>query len=946
MTSLRNAQPGPIPHDAARGAQARALFTDFPEGLAALIAGTAGCSPYLHGLLQREADWLRAALDTPLDELLTQTLIANADSFATLSDDLRTAKRRTALLTALADLGGLWSLEQVTGALTALSDFAVDTALRHLVAAEIARGKLPGAQPEDAETAAGMVALAMGKGGAGELNYSSDIDLIMLFDETRFAPDDYADARASFIRVTQRMVKLLSEVTAGGYVFRTDLRLRPDPSVTPVCIAMEPAENYYESFGRTWERAAYIKARACAGDIAAGQRFLERLNPFVWRRHLDFAAIEDAHNMRLRIRDHKGLAGAIAVPGHDLKLGQGGIRDIEFFAQTRQLICGGRDPELRQRGTRPALAALAKKGWIEPETAQQLDAAYVAHRTLEHRLQMLDDAQTHQIPEPAEKRARLAAFCGARDQAAFEAEILARLHSVQRLTEPFFSRETKPATPDITPNFARPELADDLFAAWPRYPALRNDRARKLFARLKPALLARLARAPSPDEALLQFDTFLKHLPAGVQLFSLFEVNPELLDLLVDICGSAPELARYLGRNAKVFDAVIGSDFFGPLPGPDDMGAGLAAALTRAADYEGALNQTRIWAQEIRFRIGVHLLRGISDANAVAKAYSDLAETCLSQLFPVVCAHMATRHGTAQGRGAAVIGMGKLGSREMTVTSDLDLIVIYDGAVQQDSDGKRPLPLATYYARLTQALISALTVDTSEGRLYEVDLRLRPSGQKGPVAVTLSAFEAYQAEQAWTWEHLALLRARVVAGTDEIRAATAAAMETALRQPHDRDVILADVVEMRSRLAEVNANHDDEIWEVKLGRGRLLDIELMLQAGALIHGIIGKRAAPAMARALRRADWLTVTELDQIEAALTLFAAVQQIGRLAIDGRLDPARAGLGVMELLCRVTETSNAKALASRLVVVQAQMRGLIDARLGTTTPTIAAKDNAHGL
>ena len=936
MKTLRNAQPGPIPYDTARADEARVAFVDLPKNLIDLVAGVSGCSPYLQGLLQREAVWLRKVLDIDLDDLLAQTLTANGESFATLSDDLRTAKRRVALLTALADLGGLWALEQVTDALTRLSDFAVEAALRHLVAAEIARGKLPGMGPEDAATAAGMVALAMGKGGAGELNYSSDIDLIMLFDETRYAPDDYANVRAAFIRVTQRMVKLLSEVTGGGYVFRTDLRLRPDPSVTPVCIAMEPAENYYESLGRTWERAAFIKARACAGDIKAGEGFLARLTPFVWRRHLDFAAIEDAHNMRIRIRDHKGLAGAIAVPGHDLKLGQGGIRDIEFFAQTRQLICGGRDADLRHRGTRAALAALADKGWIEPETAAELSAAYVVHRTLEHRLQMLDDAQTHQIPESAEKRARLAAFCGATDQAAFEAEILARLHKVQQLTEPFFSREATAAAPSVTPDFARPELAEELFAAWPRYPSLRNERARKLFNRLKPALLARLARAPSPDDALLQFDSFLKRLPAGVQLFSLFEANPDLLDLLVDICASAPELARYLGRNAKVFDAVIGSNFFAPLPDASKLNAGLAAALEMAQDYEDALNRTRIWAQEIRFRIGVHLLRGISDAAIAAKAYSDLAETCLSQLFPLVCANLATRHGHAPGRGAAVIAMGKLGSREMTVTSDLDLIVIYDGTAQEESDGKRPLPLGTYYARLTQALISALTVETSEGRLYEVDLRLRPSGRKGPVAVTLGAFEAYQAEQAWTWEHLALLRARVVAGDADMRAATSQAMEAALAAPHDPAKVLADVVEMRARLAEVNASHDTEVWEVKLGRGRLLDIELMLQAGALMHGIIGKRAAPAMARALKRNGWLSAEDVIAIEAALTLFAAVQQIGRLAIDGRLDPARAGVGVMELLCRVTETDSPDALASRLAAVQAQMASLIDERLGTSSET----------
>ena len=365
-----------------------------------------------------------------------------ADGVAALADALRVARRRAALLIALADLGGAWDLAAVTGALSALADRAVQLGLEALVAAEIARGKLPGVTEAEIPEAAGMFALAMGKLGAGELNYSSDIDLIMLFDETRHDPGDYADLRRGFIRVTQSLVKLLSEITAEGYVFRVDLRLRPDPAVTPVCIATEPAEHYYESVGRTWERAAYIKARPCAGAIAAGERFLERLRPFVWRRHLDFAAIEDAQDMRRRIRAHKGLTGPIRVPGHDLKLGQGGIREIEFFTQTRQLIVGGRDPELRQRETLTALAALAEKGWVDRPAAATLADAYVAHRTLEHRLQMLEDAQTQRLPEAPDDLDRLADFCG-EDREAFRRGIAARLQTVHGLTETFFVPETR-----------------------------------------------------------------------------------------------------------------------------------------------------------------------------------------------------------------------------------------------------------------------------------------------------------------------------------------------------------------------------------------------------------------------------------------------------------------------------------------------------------------------
>ena len=354
----------------------RARFGGHDAAVRALLEGTAGCSTFLAGLIEREADWLEAALTVSPETAMTGILAEMpADGIEALGDSLRIARRRTALLVGLADLGGAWGLDAVTGALTDLADRAVQLGLAALVAEEAARGKLPGVEPGDHAEAAGMFVLAMGKMGARELNYSSDVDLIVLFDETRHDPDDYAELRRGFIRVTQRLVKLLSEVTAEGYVFRTDLRLRPDPSVTPVCIAAEPAEHYYESVGRTWERAAYIKARACAGAVAAGEAFLRRLRPFVWRRHLDFSAIEDAQDMRLRIRAHKGLAGPLAIPGHDIKLGRGGIREIEFFTQTRQLIVGGRDEGLRQRATLPALAALSERGWVARDAAQTLGAA-------------------------------------------------------------------------------------------------------------------------------------------------------------------------------------------------------------------------------------------------------------------------------------------------------------------------------------------------------------------------------------------------------------------------------------------------------------------------------------------------------------------------------------------------------------------------------------------
>ncbi len=906
----------PRPHDAAQLADIAERFGDLEGPARSLLEGTAGCSSFLAGLIRREADWLRQALAEPPEATFAAILAAMpADDAAALADSLRVARRRAALLIALADLGGAWDLAEVTEALSALADRAVQLGLEALVAAEIARGKLPGCTEADIPEAAGMIALAMGKLGARELNYSSDIDLIVLFDETRHDPADYAELRQGFIRVTQRLVKLLSQITAEGYVFRVDLRLRPDPSVTPVCIATDPAEHYYESVGRTWERAAYIKARPCAGAIAAGNAFLARLRPFIWRRHLDFAAIEDAQNMRLRIRAHKGLAGPIRVAGHDLKLGRGGIREIEFFTQTRQLIVGGRDPDLRQRDTLGALAALTAKGWVDHAAAGTLSDAYIAHRTLEHRLQMLEDAQTQRIPDAADDLDRLADFCG-EPRDSFERDLAERLATVNGLTEPFFVPDARATeAPEAAGVFADPDAARATIADWRRLPAFRSERARAIFHRLEPELMRRLAGAASPDDALRSLDAFLARLPAGVQIFSLMDANPPLMDLLVDICGSAPELARHLGSNAGVLDAVISRDFYLPLPSAAELRVELSDRLGRAADYEAALNAARIWMKERHFRIGVHLLRGITEAEEAAAAYSAVAEAVLAALWPVVIADFATRHGPPPGAGAVVVAMGKLGSREMTVSSDLDLIVICDPEGAEASTGRRPLAPTVYFARLTQALIAALSAPMSEGILYKVDMRLRPSGRQGPVATMLPAFRRYQAEEAWTWEHLALTRARVVAGPERLGSAVAATIAAILAEPHDAGKVLTDVADMRRRLAEAQEAAAANPWEVKLGPGRMMDIELLAQAGALISGLAGLRSPRRMLARLGGSGWLAPEDALHLGTALGRLATLQQIGRLASDHTIDPAEAGAGLVRLVLSATGQPDLDTLRRRL-------------------------------
>ncbi len=916
----------PRAYDPLHGAEALALMPELSGSLADLVAGAAGCSPYLKQLMDNEHAWLVPAFDNPEAGISAEFDRLRDVKPDDLADELRRAKRRVALLAGLADLAGVWPLAQVTKTLTDLADLACSLALRATVGTEIRRGKLPGMREDDIETAGGMVILAMGKMGAGELNYSSDIDLICLFDETRFDPDEYHDARASFIRATRRMSAMLNDRTAEGYVFRTDLRLRPDPQVTPVCMAMAGAEAYYESLGRTWERAAYIKARPCAGDLQAGQRFLDDLKPFVWRKHLDFAAIEDAHNMRLRIREHKGLGGALTLPGHNMKLGRGGIREIEFFTQTRQIIAGGRDPDLRVRGTVEGLAVLARKGWVPTEVAENLTSHYQFHREVEHRLQMLRDAQTHELPGSEEEFERLAAFMG-RDLAELEAELLERLTEVHYLIEQFFSPEdgdTSEADPAVTA-----QLDSEVIARWPSYAALRSDRSGEIFRRLRPDILSRLANTAHPNEALLAFDGFLAGLPAGVQVFSMFEANPHLIDLMVDIAGTAPELASYLSRHAGVFDAVIAGAFFADWPGQKALQSDLSAALSAEDDYEQKLITARRWRNEWHFRIGVHHLRGLISAVDAGHQYADLAGAVLGALWPEVVAQFCAKHGDPPGRGAVVLGMGSLGANRLNARSDLDLIVIYDAQGSEGSEGRKPLATRAYFARLTQAMITALTAQMADGRLYEVDMRLRPSGNQGPVATSWQSFRNYQEGEAWVWEHLALTRARTVAGDASLAADIEAFRTGLLRQPHDAAAILADVKDMRARLNA--AKPSEGPLDARRGPGHLQEIELLAQSGCLMSGATSQDVLAGLDAACQM-GWLSSAQKETLVRAYDLCWKTLQCSRLLGARPLDASQLGGGGAAFLLRETEFDSITDLQTGLAQATAEAAIVIASALST--------------
>lgn len=902
-----------------------------------MLEGAAAHSPYLAKRIDRNPDWVAEIRAEAPEELLTRLFRDLRTDLAKTGDQtvagalLRKAKSRAALLIALADLGGAWDLAQVTGALTDFADTVVDAATRWLLARDLAAGRLPGLGEADLETGAGYCILAMGKHGARELNYSSDIDLICLFDQSRFDPEDFAEAKNRYIRLTRTLVQMLSENTERGYVLRTDLRLRPAPSTTPVCMAMEAAERYYESVGRTWERAAHIKARPVAGDLAAGRAYLDRLTPFVWRRYLDFAAIDDTHAMLRKIRETKGRFARAELGGTDIKLSPGGIREIEFFAQTRQLIQGGRDASLRDPTTLGALDALARAGAIPQASADQLGADYTAHRELEHRLQMVEDAQTHQIPRSDAARAQVAALMGAPDQNAWEQAISDRLARVHRTAEAFFRpgaeqraarAEDRTATPETLAEMGFARTADT-FRVVQRWQvgdiaATRDDRARLMYQGLEPRILRELASAGDPDEAIVTFDRFLSGLPAGVQVFSLFTANPHLLDLIVQICALAPRLAAYLGRNPQVLDALLDQDFFAPMLGTAQLATELRGVVGAEQDYERVLDAVRRWAREARFRVGVQHLLALSDEVEAGRAFSAIAEAAIQVLQPHVTAEFARKHGNPPGRGLAVIAMGKLGSAEMTAGSDLDLIIVYDPADEDASDGPKPLAVSTYYPRLTQAVLAALTVPTAEGRLYEVDMRLRPSGRQGPVAVSLESFRRYQLESAWVWEHMALTRARVIAGNPGLASDIEAIISHALTARKGDHRIMEEARDMRQRLAEAHAGATNP-WQIKARPGGLLELEFTAQTGALSLGLTACRSARATLPKLARAGWLTPDEADYMLDALTLMLRIQQIERLALEGSLDQAMLGPGLIKRLCEAAGVSSRTDLEVRIAKAQ---------------------------
>lgn len=829
--------------------------------LGAALARAEAEAPFLRRMIKRFPDTTDLLAAGELDDALC---IVMEDAPAGVA--LRRARGRLALAVAIGDLAGLLPLEAVTRHLSDFADFALHTA----IAAAI-EDYVPGAEPK------GFVALALGKQGGHELNYSSDLDPILLFDPDTLPRRSKDDPGEAAVRIGRKMTDLLQVRDGEGYVFRIDLRLRPTPEVTPIALPVDAAISYYESQALAWERAAFIRARPAAGDLALGQNFLSVVQPFIWRRGLDFGAVQEILSISDRIRDHYAQGQTFGA-GYDLKRGRGGIRECEFFAQIHQLIHGGRDPALRHAATMPALGALANAGWIDGENAHVLTDGYRLFRTIEHRLQMVDDQQTHELPgaKPAlDGVARLHGLPDGKALLALLAPAVAAVGSVydglggtgqdklpnqvERLASALKERGFSRADAE---QFSR-RIQD-----WRggKIRSVRTPAAHSALEAMLPALADGLAKAPSPGEAVARFDRLIERLPSAVNLFRLIEARPALLGALTLILCHAPTLAEALSRRADLLDGLIDATALEPV-GPV---AALAQRMESHADLESQLDRVRQIVGELRFALGTQILLGVSDPLGVAAGYARLAEAAVQVVATASVTAFEASHGRVQGSELVILALGRLGGGELTHASDLDLIYLFTGDFQTESNGAKPLGAVHYFNRLAQRVSAGLSVPTASGALYEVDTRLRPSGADGPLCVSLDGFARYQNEDAWTWEHMALARARIIFGSPEAREAAQAVIANALAKPRDAAKVRADAAEMRADITK----HKPPVspLDVKLAEGGLVDLEFALHTQQLVSGAGFAPALPDAMAALGIA-----TEISNDHALLTRFLLTMRL---------------------------------------------------------------------
>lgn len=938
-------------------------------------------SHHLQSLARRHSDVILAILRGDAATVVHDAISefeAEAYALFEAGDDakmmraIRRLRQRTALAVALGDLAATATIADQMEWLSRAADRAVDATARYLLWQASHRNLMP--PPQEDLAGCGWSILALGKLGAGELNYSSDIDLIVLHDPeatSLFAPEK---AQSFYVEMTRSFVKLLSHNSSDGIGWRVDLRLRPDPGATAVSIQREAALGYYESIARTWERAAFIRARPVGGDRQFGADFLKELQPFVWRRTLDYTVMDDMKMMLRRPRHGNGWAG------FNLKTGENGIRNIEFLTHVLQLVAGGRNRDIRCGSTLPALAALAAHDWISPAQADALPGLYLDLRQIEHRLQMLADAQTHSLPRGDEELEKYAQFLGWSDASAFLEQLGACLADIgTHASHRIFADEATETADDhpgatMTPtahdgerpmledeeqlagwlqahNFARPQDVVATISGWMagRIAATRSERARALLDRLAPVILTQLSNASNPDEAFAALAQFIEGLPASVQIFSLLDHNRHLTTLLCDMLILSPRMALYLRHYPALFDLVLFDGFFSPLPPHDEMKATLQSA-TASLDVEQALQTIQRLAREWRFQIEAQALSGVANEAALGDGLSMIADIVIEAVLGLARRDMERRHGRIEG-AIAIIGLGRLGVRELTAQSDLDLVAVFDTPAAGDhlrvSDGARPLPATSYFTRLIQTFINWMGMADVAGRFNEIDMRLRPDGDKGNIAVHSQRFSDYFTNEAWLWERLAMAKARIVAcdngpTVDDGRTATTGLAptlnrliaDTAIRNDNGTsitaDAVATAVGEMRDRLRTTYQNAS--ALQLRRQPGGLGELDLLVQGLRLQHAALfdgsGQNAVTIIER-LRDAEVLAATDASDLLQAVTLFSRLHHYLRLCLgSANRMPDELPDAVWRFLLRQLDMPDADYLLAELGNARQRVDAIFDA------------------
>ena len=923
----------PIAHDRDAGVRVlevvKAVDASLTPAEETLLLNVAGCSPYLARLITKSNEDVLVLLRQPLSQTLPDVLQAAQAAVSEANADtqrmiLRRAKNKAALATALADLRSQMSVLDVARTHSEFADAMIDIAFR----AACSSGGI------DPAKMSGIAIIAMGKHGGFEVNYSSDIDVIVVFDAGAMPTALRDEGARHAASITKTMIDLLHRQTADGYVYRMDLRLRPDPGVSPVAVSFAAAEAYYESFGQNWERMAFIRARACGGDLRLGQQFLKTLRPFVWRRYLDFASIDDVKAIKRQIHSSKG-GHDVGFEGHDLKVGRGGIREVEFFAQTQQIILGGKDERLRVANTVEALEALLDAGQISAAQKDRMIDAYGVLRFLEHRIQMLNDEQTHKIPNSEEQIARLCAFCGFADVDEFQSRVMETLNLVRTDYDALFSAgaDDDAATPsDVAGSqiagslvftgveddadtigtlaslgFQRPEDVSARIRLWHTgvIRATRNERARVLLTKLVNPLLAALAKASAPDDAFFSFDKFVSDLPAGVQVFSLLLNKPDVFDALIKIMTLSPYLGREFSRHTKYVELLIEDQWSQPI---EPLCAPLTAPDQDSADmdYGLALEEIRQRVSEAHFLICAQLVTGLISPAQAQGHFTQAADHCLHEVQRAARAEMENQYGVLVG-SLGIIAFGRLGAREMTAASDVDLVFVYDCAEDAYSSGPKSISASEYFGKLVRRIITGLSAPSRDGVLYEVDMQLRPTGRSGPAAVSLAAFQTYYENDAWTWEEMALCRARVSFADDAFRHRLETEITTILERTRDSQELVNDVNHMRARLQEEKPAQS--VWDLKNTVGGLTDIIFICQFLNLANSA---KIGPAPVETRGAIEWFVEHGLlEKVDSTLLLEAyerynAVIHVNRAATGTNVQLRSMGEILRSRLCQLLEVS----------------------------------------